>query len=185
MYDINFFSVYKKRKSKNIGFKKFAIGFIFFFVVANLALVGYALWQFNLLETSIAEKEAFINNPDTQAKMTDAEAVNTKVNLTKQYKLLLESASAKLKMMDYLDTALLDKVRSLTPLATSFTFAEYNGTLVNLECLSSQITDPMDMYHAFLNDPTFASVTLSGINVTNEGNVVFSIICHLAGGDGQ
>jgi hypothetical protein len=181
MYDINFFSVYKKKKAKNNGFKIFAIVFLGLFVLGNIIVIGAGLLVFSGLEASIKEKEAFINSAETKDKITEAARIKQEATLTNDYLALLKSSAAKLKQIDNLNTALLDKVRSLTPATTSFTVANYKENRINLECLSTLITDPMDMYHAFLGDPTFATVTLSGIDYSGSA-VQFNISCQLAGG---
>lgn len=183
MYDINYFSIYKKRKSKNNGLKFFIIVFAALFILGNAGLFGAYILMTNRIQARISEIEAKIQSEETQQMIAEAARIRQEAALTNEYLELLKSSTSKLNLIDYLDTALIDKVRSLTPPTTFFTFAEYNGYRVNLACRSTVITDPMDMYHAFKNDPAFVSVTLTGITVDAQGNVLFSIISLLAGGD--
>lgn len=182
MYDINFFSVYKKRKSKNNGFKTFAIIFLLVYVLANALMIGAYVLYTSGVQANINEMEAYINSEETKTKIIEAARIKQEATLTKEYLTLLQSSSDKLSQIKFLNTALLDKVRSLTPATTFFTSALYNGNILNLSCQSSLITDPMDMYHAFLNDPTFANVTLSSISIDAVGST-FSITCQITGGE--
>jgi hypothetical protein len=185
MYDINFFAVYKKKKAKGGGVRVFIIVFLLLYVVANALLIGYGLLTMNNLKASIAEKDAMINSQETKDKIAEASKIKKQATLTAEYLTLLQRSSNKLYQMDLLDSALLDEIRKMTPPTTWFSFTEYNGILVNLECVSSSLTDPMDMYHSFLENKIFATVTLSGITVMDRGDVHFTLICQLAGGESK
>ena len=185
MYDINYFSIYRKKRGKRSGFKIFLIIFALLFILGNAALV-FGYYQIsNAAQARIDRLEAEIRAEAMQQKIAEAARIRQESVLTGEYLKLLKSSTDKLGQLDYLDTALIDKVRALTPATTYFTFAEYNGYRVTLDCVSTQTTDPMDMYHAFLEDRTFVHVTLTGITVNAQGHAQFSIICLLAGGDQQ
>lgn len=183
MYDINFFSVYRKKRSKSKGLKIFIIVFIALFILVNVLLVGGGLYLFSTLEHRIADKQAEIDSEATKAKIAEGTKIKTQAALSSEYLKILTEADGKINQLDKFDSQLLDKVRALTPDTTQFTFTEYNGVTINLECTSTIITDPMDMYHAFLKDPAFATVTLSGISVMAEGQITFNVISQLAGGE--
>lgn len=185
MYDINFFSVYKKKRSKSNGLKIFIIIFCCLFVVANALLIGGGLYLFSQIEHRIADKQAEIDSEATKIKVQEATKIRTQTLLSSEYLKILTDADGKINQLKTFDSKLLDKVRGLTPATTKFTFTEYNGVNINLECFSGVITDPMDMYHAFLKDPAFATVTLSGITVLAGGEITFNVICQLAGGEQQ
>lgn len=182
MYDINFFSVFKKKKSSSNGFKIFLIVFLGLFVLANASIIGYGLLQFNKLESSIDAKQAQVDSPETKDKIAEAARIKQEYALTSEYLTLLQGASSKLIKMDLIGTDLLDTIREMTPPTTQFIFTEYNGINIDLECVTPLLTDPMDMYHTFLENPIFATVTLSSID-NQEGLVSFTLNCQLAGGD--
>lgn len=183
MYDINFFSVYKKKQSKNNGYKIFALGFLSLFILVSILLIIGGSLYFASLENSINEKTAIINSEETKTKIAEANKIKIESALTTEYLSLLKSATDKLTQINTLNSALLDKVRNLTPANTRFTQADYTGRMINLGCVSTLVTDPMDMYHAFKSDKTFASVTLYNIDIAADGSVQFSIDCQLAGGE--
>lgn len=183
MYDINFFAVYKKKRSKSNGLKIFVIVFLSLFIIGNIILVGGGLYLFSQFEKNIEDKQAEIESPATQTKIKEANKIKTQTLLSNEYLKLLQRCSDKIKLMDLTDTALLNKIQSLTPATTHYTFTEYSGVLVILECQTTVMTDPMDMYHAFLNDKQFASVSLSGITTSAEQSYVFTLTCQLNGGD--
>ena len=182
MHDINFFSVYKKKKTKSNGLKTFIIVLLGLFIIGNLLLFGLYYVSTRSLKASITALEATINAPETKVKIAAAERIKQEAALTAEYLNLLKSSSAKLDQIDYIDTALLNKVQSLTPATTYFSAAKYYENMLSLNCNSILVTDPMDMYHAFLNDSVFTSVTLSAINIDAGGNTTFSLTCQLAGG---
>jgi hypothetical protein len=182
MYDINFFSVYKKKKNKNSALKIFIAVFLLLFVLGNALLIGGGLMLFSRLEASIAEKDAYLKSKEVQDKIIEAERIKQEAALSNEYLSLLQSATAKLQKTNTLNTALLDQIRAMTPVGTQFTSSEYKGTVINLHCLSWTLTDPMDMYHAFLANPLFAKVTLSSVSIREDGQIGFGIICQLLGG---
>ncbi|HBP38501.1 MAG TPA: hypothetical protein DD640_07135 [Clostridiales bacterium] len=185
MYDINFFSVYKKKKGKSSGVKIFLIIFISLFVLGNILLAGGAYLYFTSMKASIAEKQAYIDSQEVKDKIAEAARIKREATLSNEYLKLLQSATNKIHQMDIVNSRLLTQIREMTPANTQYTFSEYDGILINLECVSWTITDPMDMYHTFLENPMFATVTLTGINVLADGQISFSIICQLAGGESK
>ncbi|HAL73926.1 MAG TPA: hypothetical protein DCM45_02390, partial [Clostridiales bacterium] len=69
MYDINYFSIYKKKKGKSKGLRVFIIVFAILLIVFNAVIIGGGLFYINMLEKGIAEKQAFINSEETKDKI--------------------------------------------------------------------------------------------------------------------
>lgn len=178
MYDMNFFSVHKRSRSKNSSFKIFLIIFLAVVVLFNAALFlgGYSI--FNDLKTEIQSMRDYINDPATQDAIREAEQIKQEAELTTQYLNLLEAVDGKLDQLDFIDTDLLDRIRALTPDNTVFTSAQINGINISLNCESTEPTGAMDMYHAFLRSPQMTNVILSAISI-NEDLSTFSITCEV------
>jgi hypothetical protein len=183
MYDINFFSVYKRKKSKGGKFKTFIIIFLALYIVLNALLVGYGLMTFKSLEKNIADKESWLNSDDTKKKIADAAQIKKEASLSSEYLALLQRSTIKLDQLNVINTDLFNEIRKMTPPTTFYISAEYKGISINLDCASTTVTDPIDMFHAFLSNPIFATVKLNNINVMADGTVQFSLDCQLAGGD--
>lgn len=171
MYDMNFFSVYKKRRAKSKGLKIFLAVFIVVLLLVNAGIIGGGLWLFNNMEEEIQEKEDWINDPATKEAIAEAARVREKEGITSEYLELLNDITYRFNRINVIDTQLLNEIRQLTPPDTLFNSIDYSGINVSINCISDIITDPMDMYHAFLDSHRFVSVSLSGINVqyTDEG----------------
>jgi Tfp pilus assembly protein PilN len=176
MHDMNFFSVHKRSRSKNSSFKIFLIIFLAVVVLFNAALLFGGHTIFNDLKAEIQSMRDYINNPDTQDAIREAEQIKQEAELTTQYLNLLEAVDGKLDQLDFIDVTLLDRIRVLTPENTVFTGAQISGININLNCESKEATGPMDMYHAFRNSRYFTNVTLTGITIGEE-NTVFTINC--------
>lgn len=185
MYDMNFFSVYKKRRAKSKGLKIFLAVLIIVLLLVNAGIIGGGLWLFNTLEDEIQEKEDWINDPATKEAIAEAEKLNEEVRLTGEYSDLLVGANQELMMMDVISSDLFDKIRELTPLGTKFTSASYSNNSINLSCISSVLTDAMDMYSACKRSNLFSQVNMSGFSVDQNGGVSFSISLLLKGGVNQ
>jgi hypothetical protein len=185
MFDINFFSVYKRKKSKGGKFKVFIIVFLTIYILGNALLIGYGLMKFNTLENNIADQESWINSDAIKQKVAEAAQIKKEASLSSEYLTLLQRSTIKLDQMNVINSALFKEIQGMTPTTTFFVSVEYNGILVNLDCASITVTDPIDMFHAFLSNPIFATVKLNNINVMADGSVQFSLNCQLAGGENK
>ncbi len=184
MYDINFFSIYKKRRAKNNGFRIFVLVFLALFVLVNALLIGGGLLLFNKMEQSINEKTEYINSSDTKAKIDAAAKTKSEAELTAKYLTLLQAASDKYNQLDIVDSALLNDLRKLTPMTTAFTASSLIGNSLDLQCQSSNNTDPLDMYHALLGSPLFTNVILGQLNTDAANGVTsFTISLQIVGGE--
>ena len=184
MHDMNFFAAYKNKQAKGSTFRVFIIVLLVVFLLLNGALFGGGLYLFRQLQGEIDELQAYIDNPNTQDQIKQANLTRQQADLSGQYLDLVKNASEKLAQLDQVDPQLLDHLLSLTPQTTYYTFFEINGTQIMIECFAPVIDDPIDMYHAFQEDPVFSSVELAGITRSVEDDTVkFTLICRLAGGD--
>lgn len=165
MYDMNFFSVYKKRQAKSNSLKIFLISLLAVVVLLNAVLIGGGLMIFGQVENNIQSLQSYISDEATQKSIKEAEKIKQQADLTLQYLNLLTTVDGKLDQLDFIDTALLDQIRQLTPANTVFTSAQIIGLNINLTCESSDPTGPMDMYHAFKSSPLFANVVMANITV--------------------
>ena len=185
MRDINFFAIYKKSKSENASVK-IAIAIILAIVVlVNAGLVAVYFLTSNQINTEINDLKAKLGSESLLDQVAEANRLQLEVTLTKDYLTVLKNSSDRFNQMVSVDTALLDRIRSLIPSTTVFYLAEYNGNQIRLECSSSNVTDPLDIYHAFLEDQNFTSVTLSDILIDDNSNTAFSIFCQITGGELQ
>lgn len=168
MYDMNFFSSAKKSKSGNNSFIIFLIVVFVIVVLVNAGLIGGGLYVFRNLEQEIQKLEKYINDPDTQQSIKEAERIKQEVDLSSQYLILLNSVDGKLDLLDFIDTNLINELRRLTPDNAFYTAVQINGVDFNLVCESNDPTVAMDMYHAFKNSPLLANVNISGISVSED-----------------
>lgn len=162
MYDINFFSVYKKKRGKNNGLKVFIAVFVIILLVFNVAIIGGGLLFTNSLKARIADKQAYINSDVTKEKIAAANKVRQEADLTGNYLKALKQAASGFEQIDLINTALLTEIRKLTPTTTVISSSLIEGNVVTLNCISANTSDPIDMYHAMLLNPNFANVTFSG-----------------------
>ena len=165
MYDMNFFSATKNKKSGNRSFLTFLIILLVVFIVLNGLMIGAAYFKFGEIERDIESKAAFLTDPATQQKVADANKARVDVDLTNQYLAILKQADNKLNQITLINTALIDHIRKLTPATTQITTSSISGNIINLTCISTIDTDPLDMYHAFLHDERFITASLSTVTM--------------------
>ena len=149
MHDINFFSVYKRKKGKSNGIKIFIAVFLALLLLGNGVLIGGYLVVTANMQNSIDDLKAKIDSEETRQMIAEANLVRQEAILTSEYLNILKSSTLKLDRMDTMKTSLLDKIRALTPATTVFDRADFHGLNIGIECRSSLVTDPMDMYRAF------------------------------------
>ena len=170
MYDMNFFSVYKRSKSKNRPLFLFMIILVVLVVLINGLLIGGRLYLFGEMQDEIQSMNDYINNPATKEAMEDASRIKNEAELTSKYLSLLQAADSKLERMDFIDSGLLKAISLLTPDHIVFRSAQINGRAVILTCESATPTGPMDMYHAYIASPLFSQVVMSGIAISDTGS---------------
>jgi len=183
MYDMNFFSVYKRSKSKNGPFILFLLILLVLVVLLNGLLIGGRIFIFGGIRDEIQSMRDYINNPATKEAMEEASRIKSEADLTNQYLSLLQSVDGKLDRMDLIDSSLLKEISLLTPEDIMFRSAQLNGSTTVLICESVTPTSPMDMYHAFNESPLFADVVMSGISITDTGSA-FSLSFIVRGEEG-
>ena len=183
MYDINYFSIYKKKKGKSKGLRVFIIVFAILLIVFNAVIIGGGLFYINMLEKGIAEKQAFINSEETKDKIAQANKVRKEADLTKEYLDALKLASAGFEKIDLVDTNLLTEIRKMTPLTTVISSSLISDNSISLTCISSNSNDPIDMFHAILNNKNFANITFNGYTTDPITGVTnFMIAFQVTGG---
>lgn len=183
MYDINYFRIYKKRKAKSNGLKIFIAVFLLFLVLFNLLVVGGGLVFTRGLENQIAEKNTYINSPDTIEKIATANRLRQEADLTSAYLKALQNASDGFAQINIVDTVLLNQIRAMIPASTAIESSQINGNTVQLNCISTNANDPIAIYHALLNNSYFTNVSFGGyITDPGTGFSVFGIDFQVAGG---
>ncbi|MDW7656056.1 MAG: hypothetical protein SCM11_02650 [Bacillota bacterium] len=165
MHDMNFFSTLKRRRSGNKTFTTFIVLLLVVFVILNGLMIGAAYLKFTDINRDIESKQAYLDDPNTQEKVTEANKARADVDLTSQYLSILQQADSKLRQITLIDTELIDHIRSLTPTTTKINASFISGMVVNLSCVATVDTDPLDMYHAFLHDDRFIQATLSTVTM--------------------
>jgi len=183
MYDINYFRIYKKRKAKSNGFKIFIAVFIAVLLLFNLLVIGGGLLFIQGMEKEIAQKNNFINSPDTKEKIDAANKLRQEADLTGNYLKALQNASDGFAQINVVNTELLNQIRAMLPATTAIESSQINGNTVQLSCISANANDPVDIYHALLNNSYFANVMFGGfITDPGTGLSVFGISFQIAGG---
>ena len=176
MYDMNFFSVYKKRRAKNKGLMIFVIVVLTVLLVLNGLLIGGSMWLFGELESDIQAKRDWINDPATREAINEAARLREEVDVLQEYYALLTTVGDNLEFMDVIDSQLLDEVRARTPETVYFESMNITGRQVTIQCHAETVLDAMDMHHAFVESDLFFNVMLSGISISdNDQQPVFSI----------
>ena len=165
MYDMNFFSVQKRSKSKNNGLKVFLIVFVLVVIILNVVLIGGKLFLFNIIEKNIQQKEAIINDPAMQEKIKEAEMVEKEAGFAAAYYNLLQSAGSSIEQMKHLDSMLFDTIRSLTPDEVTFQLMTIADRKITIECSAENELAVIDMYHAFTDSDKFVNVSIESISV--------------------
>lgn len=170
MYDMNFFSVQKRDRSKNKVLKIFFFIFITVAILLNILLFGGRYYIFNSIESEIQSMRDYINHPSTKQAVEEAEKISSEAQLTSKYLNLLETIDKKMNQMDQINAELLINISNQTPEGVSYRSAQFSGINVSLTCVSSTATSPMDMYHALIESPLFDNVVMNGISIEEAGS---------------
>lgn len=168
MFDMNFFSVYKKRRAKSKGLVVFLVVFIVFLIMLNGLLIGGGLYLFGQIEQEIADKEAWINDPATREKIQEAAQIRQEADLVEEYYTLIQTVGDNMVMLKHVDSALFDDIRQLTPVDVEFMNMMISGRQLNITCIADSVESAMDMYHAFSINERFVNVMVSNITVDQE-----------------
>ena len=176
MHDMNFFSVYKKRRAKSTTIKTAIAILVVFLLILNGLLIGGSQYLFRQLEKDIQEKEDWLNDPATREAIAEAGRIREEVELLSDYFERLQAVGDNLDYMKQINSDLFDAIRLHTPDAVSFQNITYSGRQVTISAYAESVPDVMDMYHAFVESEQFVNVSLSGIDVSNEQAMpVFSL----------
>lgn len=176
MRDMNFFSVYKKRRAKRKGLRIFLIVFIVLLLLINGAIIGGGLWYFNELEKEIENKRAWINDPATVEAIAEANIIRSEADIISDYAELIQNAGDNIMHMKQINSDLLDGIRQLTPTSVYFQSLQVSGRQINIICNADEITGALDMYNALIESENFINVSISPVTVDQEsGRVNFNI----------
>lgn len=185
MYDLNYFSILKRQKQNNKGLQIALILLLVFLLVLNGALLGFAFYTYNKLETKIANNQIFIDSPETKENVKQINIMSKEATIAADYLAVLKKAAGSIDQSDMITVDLIDHIRALAPIETFFRRAEYDHSVINIECFSTEVTDPMNFYHALLEDDQFSFVSMPGFILSPEGIVNYSIQMKLKGGENK
>ena len=183
MYDLNFFSLLKKQKQKNRSVRIIGFSLVALFVLANVALVIVGLMTTRKVETQISNNKEYINSPVTKAKVRDAEILNRENTIAANYLSLIKEVGDQFEQSNQIRVELMDHIRLLAPSETRFVNAHYSGLMVDIDCETTEQTDPLHFYHQLLKDDRFASVHMPQISFQSEGVYTYTIGVVLKGGE--
>jgi len=184
VYDLNFFSTLKKQKQKSNTLKIVGISVLTILLLINAVLFGTSFLLFNKLQTRINNNLAYLDSSPTKEKLREVDKANKEVTIASEYLTIVKKTATQIDQSKLITVDLLDYVRKLAPASTSFINAQYLGPVVTLDCISINVTDPINLYHLMLLDEHFVDVQMSGFTTNpNEGTVTFSIRLILKVGD--
>lgn len=175
MYDLNFFSIYKKRKSKSKGLKIFIIVFVGILILANALIFFGRYWLTNSMQNEINTKESQLKSQEILDKVTEAERITKQAALVKEYLKVITEVNTNLKTNDYINRALFEHIQSLIPLTSSIKSMAIEDVSVRMSITSTNEYDSMDIYHILNNDPMFHTVTLSNVVIGENGTYTFDV----------
>lgn len=184
MHDLNFFSYFKKAKTKDKTIGLVLTVVILVILLLNGGLIGGGLWLMNQVQGRIDAQKSFISNPDTKTAIQEAQIVSKQASLTSDYLKNLQTLSSQIASAGQVDAPLLDQIRQLTPQSVNIQLAQLAGRHVSLACISTDPEAAMDMIHAFKTSPRFSQAFMGGISI-NDGLAIFSINAELADQGGE
>ncbi len=175
MNDLNFFSLLKKQKQKNRSLRIVGFSLLALFLIVNIALVVLGLMTTKKIEAQISSNNEYINSPTTKAKVRDADILNKENSIAANYLSIVKLVSNQFDQSNQIRVELMDHIRSLAPSATRFVNANYSGLTIDIDCETTEQTDPIHFYHQLLNDEWFASVHLPQISSQENGIYTYTI----------
>src|SRR5690554_1973781 len=97
MVDMNFFSVYRKKRAQSKGARIAAILLVVFLLLLNAGVIAGGLMYFDRLEKDNQTKRDWINDPNLAASMAEAEQLAQEVRIVDEYAGLLMTLDGNLQ----------------------------------------------------------------------------------------
>lgn len=148
MYDVNFFSVLKRQKQKNKNVRIIFIGFLVFLLAINAALLTFGYLAKTKLENHIKQNQQYIDSPSTKAKVRDAAILDKELGIAESYLATIKLAAEGIEKTSLIKLEIVDHIRSLTPVTTKYESVIFMENKVELNCVSSITTDPIQFYNS-------------------------------------
>jgi type IV pilus assembly protein PilN len=181
MRDINFFSHYIGKKQQMKNSKIYLYGLIS--VAALLIIVSFGINTTNiyLLNKSISSYNDKLIDSENQVKFKEAENVNKKMDILKQYDLALKDVSTSVKNRDNVSDKLLKEINSTLPSKVLVKNLEVVENTVFIKGTSTDRSAVAQFKYNLSKLTVMTDVYVNYINTQNavEGEYSFDIKCLL------
>ena len=181
MQDINFFKPYlgKKRQKKNSNMYIYGA----MAIVGLLIIVSFGVntARIILLDKSITSYNDKLTDSEIQTQLNEAEKINKKINILKQYDTALTDVAISVKDRDNVSDTLLNDISSTLPNDVSFKNLTVIENTVVMQGTSTNRTAVAELKHNLSELPIMKDVYVNSIDTQSavEGEYSFDIKCVL------
>jgi len=181
MQDINFFKPYlgKKRQKKNSNMYIYGA----MAIVGLLIIVSFGVntARIILLDKSITSYNDKLTDSEIQTQLNEAEKINKKINILKQYDTALTDVAISVKKRDNVSDTLLKDISSTLPSEVSFKNLAVVENTVVMQGTSTNRTAVAELKHNLSELPIMKDVYVNSIDTQSavEGEYSFDIKCVL------
>lgn len=183
--DINFFDRYKEvqRREKNVS-KQTAVQVIVIAVIIIGTTITTSVMQIQrvAIQSEIDSIEAFIQAPDTQAKLAEIEKKQQVLTNVTNYHDAIALANSKVATIIQPDKAMVQSITSLAPTGTVITDFNYSGGNITLQCKSDSEDKIAQYVHKLKALETVNTIGYSGFQKSEVEYVSSITISLLPGG---
>lgn len=184
MKDLNFFSVYSKRRTTFTD-TNIKIGVV---IGALIILVGGSYLALDTykagLEQETAKLQAVLSSDEVVSKLDTVNKLNFNAGLLDQYEGMLTEILQNLKAADYMNSVRLEKINAAMPAGAAMQSIKVDNQTVTFEFNVIDVNMASQLIDALSSLDILQSVIPAGINgsVTNPGVYIVSISAVLKGG---
>ena len=181
MQDINFFKPYlgKKRQKKNSNMYIYGA----MAIVGLLIIVSFGVntARIILLDKSITSYNDKLTDSKIQTQLNEAEKINKKINILKQYYTALTDVAISVKDRDNVSDTVLNDISSTLPSQVSFKNLDIVENTIAIKGISTDRTAVAELKHNLSELPIMKDVYVNSIDTQSavEGEYSFDIKCVL------
>ena len=150
------------------------------FVIAAAAIAFLIVGQITAgaaLDARIASVQTYLDDQSTIDTYTELTGLKTKTDEYSSYNTLISGGKAAVAAGRLFDAKVYSNITSNKPERVTITDIVYNNDSVTLSCTTTDNKPPADFAQKLDESGSFTSVKYTGFSQSEDGQVVFTIIC--------
>lgn len=181
MKDLNFFGPYQGKKKDKVNAQIYiygVMGIVGLFIISTLIFNSFKLY---ILDKSIEDYTFKLQAAEIQTELKEAEYINNKIALLKEYDSALLDISKSVKERDTVSYELLNDISSTVPSEVSFKNLDIKDNVLAIHGVATNRVSVAELKHNLSQLPNMQDVYVNSIDNKSavEGEYSFDIKCVL------